>query len=135
MKRFIFALTLALAILTGCDKTKPEAKDTLKDMICGEWESTSSAIEARIYLGFKADGSFEMYQKLKGDTYTRYSGTWNLEGNVLAGTYSDGASWASSYTVLIADRTMTLTSMSEDAQETTYNLCTIPEVIKETASY
>lgn len=134
MKRLIYAMVLALAVMTSCKKEGPEKPVTLSDMICHEWESTELPAETKIYLAFTADGKFEMYQKFTADNYTKYTGTWKIEGTVLSGTYSNGSAWASSYDVTIDEETLTMVSKSEEADETIYKVCTIPSVIKETAS-
>ena len=89
--------------------TTPPVQETLKDKICGEWHFTSETDNADIRIALNADGSYELYQKFEGGVHHLYRGKWTLNENVLSGTYNDGETWQTSYTVSISDDKSTLT--------------------------
>ena len=103
MKRIIniFILTVsALVLAASCEKA-PKAEEG----IVAEWQLTDmTGYEAanlpEVYIEFRADKAFEIYQKV-GDVmrYRKYTGVYSVSGTTLTGEYSDGEDWGSSYKV------------------------------------
>ena len=124
MKRIIYIAIFALVALTGCQKENSKVP-TLKQMIVGEWRGSEISVDAAIYLSIKADGTFELYQKMTSDDFELRRGTWSLEGDILSGTYNDGEPWAASYKVS-ADSVLTMVSQAEGAETSVYIRCAIP---------
>lgn len=102
MKRTrIFVLLALLAVLVSCTKGKGS-----KDALDGEWKMESyygndaagSAVPADVYIRFDG-GQFDLFQKLGGGHFRRYSGTYTYNGGTVSGTYDSGLSWASDYFV------------------------------------
>lgn len=60
MRKLIYMMA-ALLTLAACGK-KPDNKTelTLEQQLCGEWHSTSLAIDADIYISFAENKTFEM---------------------------------------------------------------------------
>ena len=133
MKKIIYLIALAVLVLTGCNK-EPQSNDSTS-FICGEWRSMTQeeADVAAIYISFAADGTFELYQNLKGTGYEVFRGKWSLDGNILSGEYNDGEAWAYTYTALGHDKFLTLTTIGDDAIEYNFVNAEIPSVIKEAA--
>lgn len=128
MKRLIYIAIFALVAFAGCQKENSK-EPTLEQKIQGEWRGSEISVDAAIYLSIKADGTFELYQKLSSEGFELRRGTWTLEGDILSGTYNDGESWAASYKVS-AGSTLTLVSQAEGAETSVYIPCTIPDEIK-----
>lgn len=124
MKRFIYTAIFALAAFAGCQKENSK-EPTLEEKIQGEWRGSEISVDAAIYLSIKADGTFELYQRLASEEFELRRGTWTLEGDILSGAYNDGEPWAASYKVS-ADSTLTLVSQAEGAETSVYIRCTIP---------
>ena len=135
MKRRIIALLLLLvfAVLSfsACGK-KPDNKTelTLEQQLCGEWHSTTLAVDADIYLSFAENKTFEMYQQITEGAHRLYRGTWNLEETLLTGKYNDGEDWAAAYDIAIEGETLTLTSVNDAAEKSVYKKTAIPEEVK-----
>lgn len=125
MKRFLYIIALAVAVLTGCDKENKPA--SLSDKLCSEWKLTSP--DAAVYVSFASNKTFEEYQRLSGEKYELRRGSWSLNGNILSGKYNDGENWAYSYQVSIIDNTLTLSAQGE--VENVFVKCEIPDVLKE----
>lgn len=128
MKRLIYIAIFALAALSGCDKEASKVP-TLEQRILGEWRGSEISVDAAIYISIKADGTFELYQKMATEVFELRRGTWTLTGDTLSGAYNDGEPWAASYTVS-ADSVLTLVSLSEGSETSIYIPCSIPEEVK-----
>ncbi len=126
-------MMVAIAVLvafTACGGDKDEKPLD----ITGEWNlvdvRTKSATlgdqTVDVYLSFSGDKTFTMYQMIGTGRYRKYSGTWNLTGATLAGQYSDGKQWGTSYEVELSssDTRMTLTSAAGEVD--TYQKTAIP---------
>lgn len=133
MKKTLFILISVLGLICSC-KEKDNGPKTMQEKLCGEWHSISLPeglqFKADIYLSFSSDGVFELFQMIDDGAYRLYRGTWELEGSTLSGEYSDGEPWASSYDVVMNDKTMSLTSQNESAEKTIYESCTIPDKVR-----
>lgn len=128
MKRLLYIAIFALAALAGCQKENSK-EPTLEQKIQGEWRGSEISVDAAIYLSIKADGTFELYQKLSSEGFELRRGTWTLEGDILSGSYNDEEPWAASYKVS-AGSTLTLVSQSEGAETSIYIPCAIPTEVK-----
>jgi hypothetical protein len=114
--------------MTGCQK-----EVTLSDLLCGEWRGSELSVDAGIYIDFNADGSFEIFQKMNGDSFELKSGSWSMAGSTLSGKYKDGEAWSSSYTISISANVLTMTSQAEGGEVNKYMKTTIPAAVKEAA--
>ena len=126
MKKVLYMMTLALAILTGCAKEL-----TLAEKICGEWRGSGLSADAGIYIRFSAGGTFELYQKMSGDSFELRRGKWSLDGDVLTGIYNDGEAWPRAYKVSVAGKHLTMEALEENGETNVYLKVTIPKIIKE----
>ena len=127
MKKILYLLAAAL-MLAACGKETPENTDK---GIFDQWHSTSLPTDGEIYLSFTKDSKYELYQQIGEGRHRLYRGTWNLENDILTGKYNDGEDWAYSYQVVLADDTMTLTTLDESAQITVFERESIPDEVKD----
>lgn len=102
MKRLINILATALFLVgfvSSCEKAPK-----LAEGIIGEWQLAEmdgqgvTTVSTAVYIEFKSDLSFDMYQKV-GDIprYRKYVGTYSIAGSILSGNYKDGKKWGSAY--------------------------------------
>lgn len=96
-------LAVAIASLfavTGCGP-KANENPLIKGMV-GQWKMTKSPLRTsntkdklEIYVEFKADNTFELYQKNLNEPiyFNHYSGTYLITDDIVTGKYSDGKSW------------------------------------------
>lgn len=113
--------------------------------VVGEWVLTSWS-EAKppfhVYVNFKDDDTFEMYEQVYSLTYEYITGTYDLNDDTLTGEYdgnvhTPGSPWKSSYTVTKTegeDGTFTLELVDESGVASIYTSTTIPEEVKVEAS-
>ena len=136
MKKILYIL-LALFILAGCKGKEKKVLD-----ITGDWQLTTISVKASygsetvdVYLRFKEDNTFELYQMLGTGRYRVYSGNWAITENVLTGSYSDGKKWGASYEVEMDDNKnlLTLTTVSDNPETDTYKRSSIPQNVIDTA--
>lgn len=121
-------------VMVSCKEEKPKVLD-----ITGQWELAdivdtksvqigSETVE--IYIDFKADNTFELWQKLGEGRHRKHEGTWTLTESVLTGKYSDGKAWGASYEVSIEDGTLVMSEQKAGMQTYIYHSCTIPSSLK-----
>ena len=125
MKKLLYIIATAL-LMVACGKETPVEKG-----IHGQWKSTSLSAEGEIYLSLTEDNKFELYQQIGDGRHRLYRGTYNFENDILTGKYNDGEDWAYSYQVVLADDTMTLTTLDESAQTSVFQRTTIPAEVQE----
>ena len=134
MKRLLYMLVAVLMIAACGDKNKGEGGKTeltLEEQLYGQWHSSSLAITADIYIDFKDNRTFELYQQIGQGSYRLYKGTWGLEGDLLTGKYNDGEPWATAYQIAISDKTLTMTSKNDAAEKSVYVKTEIPAEVKD----
>lgn len=131
--RMILMLIISL-VMVSCKEEQPKVLD-----ITGQWELAdivdtksvqigSETVE--IYIDFKADNTFELWQKLGEGRHRKHEGTWTLTESVLTGKYSDGKAWGASYEVSREEGTLTMSEQKAGLQTYIYNTCTIPDSLK-----
>ena len=94
-------MTLAVSVLLASCEAAPKVEEG----IVAEWQLTemtgyeSSDIPS-VYIDFRADLSFDIFQKVgQVQRYRRYAGTYVVDGSTLSGVYLDGKKWGSTYRV------------------------------------
>lgn len=145
----IWSLIMFLALaMVGCeegdkpgnqpgDKPGNQPGDSaLASAIVDEWHLTSFDGAATeyfdVYLVFKADGSFEMYQRLYTLNYEYYAGSYNVSGDIVTGNYDDGKNWLTGYKAEVSadGKTLTMYSQEDVSLTTVYTAEAVPVEIK-----
>ena len=134
MKKIIFMICTVL-LIAGCGNK--EEKKNLDELLIGEWHSTSLSISdaytyaGEVYIGFNADKTFDLYQKIGEGAFRLYRGSWNIDGDVLAGKYNDGDEWGTRYQISIDGKTLTMKYSIHDSEVTSvYTSVVIPSEVK-----
>lgn len=98
MKKISYIFTALILTLVSVSCKKDKGPDIATGIVA-EWHLVGmTGYEASqlpsVYVEFKADKSFDMYQKV-GDVqrYSRYTGIYTVTGNSMTGEYSDGIKW------------------------------------------
>ena len=121
LKIWSLALTLLIAMV-GCEKGgddkvgggnttpkvpfKPVDVTELAEKIVGKWELKQYADQPAdfdVYIDFRADLSYELFERAYGYTFEFREGTYTLEGDYLTGVYTTGDKWNNNYTIMIAE--------------------------------
>ena len=79
-----------------------------------------------VYMAFKADNTFDMWQFIGAGRYQKYSGTWTLTDDMLTGKYSDGVQWGNIYKVSLEKDLLTMEATEESNDIYVYARTTIP---------
>lgn len=103
--RIISCVVVAVLSLAGC-KEEPGVENKGIDIV-GQWELMDVDVKSivvgdqtvEIFIDFKADNTFALWQKIGEGRHREYTGTWTLTEQTLTGKYSDGKSWGSEYCV------------------------------------
>ena len=117
-----------IMLFTAASCEKPLSTE---EKLCKEWHCRRADINTDIYVAFHKDGTFEEFTRKGEGAYRLYRGTWVLEGKVLSGQYNDGEPWAAAYSLVIAGKTMTLTSLNEAAEESIFTITAIPQQVRD----
>lgn len=140
----IWSLLAVLAVaITGCgDDNKggdapaplPEGVSLVKEWRIATWNGSEAPFD--VYIDFNEDGSYDMYQQIYTLNYQHFSGSYNLSGDIVTGSYSDGTNWKSGYKVALSADGMQLTMHSQEDVSMTavYNSTIIPEDVKAEAA-
>ena len=121
LKIWSLALTLLIAMV-GCEKGgddkvdggnttpkvpfKPVDVTELAEKIVGKWELKQYAgqpADFDVFIDFRADLSYELFERAYGYTFEFREGTYTLEGDYLTGVYTTGDKWNNNYTIMIAE--------------------------------
>lgn len=135
----IFLAVMAMFVVIGCNPDNGDGKKnntwSNEGNLIGEWELTSwdnkDNPTQKIYVAFKEDGTFDLYQRIYTVVWQHYTGTFSLAGNTLSGVYSDGEAWSKSYTVSYASEParIRLTCTVEKSDISVYTEAEIPSDI------
>lgn len=128
----IFKLLLCLSIISAAVSCGNESGPDVSSQIVGEWHlvkmtGLSESATPQIYIDFRSDSSFELYQKV-GDVmrYRKYTGTYTVSGSTVSGVYSDGIMWGGDkktgvdYMVSFDGDLMSMTAQNESGEVCTY---------------
>ena len=101
MKRIInicLSAVLLAGLAVSCEKAPKVEEGIVAEWQLMEMTGYEAASLPSVYIEFKADRTFDLYQKV-GDVmrYKKYDGTYTVSGSILKGEYSDGEDWGSDY--------------------------------------
>lgn len=131
-------LMLLAATVSSCNNGTDKPAAGLEHIV-NEWKlATWGGADApfTVYIDFNEDNTYEMYQQVYGLEFVKFSGTYNVSGNIVTGTYSDGQNWKSGYKASISGdfNTLVLNSQEDVSIESVYEVTLIPEDIRTEAS-
>lgn len=105
--------------------------------IYGKWKLTSVSDcipEFNVYVEFTKEGKFNLYQQVWTLTYEHYTGTFNVDGDVISGKYSDGSAWTGSYNFSATNSKLTLINTANSDEVNVYTECNIPRAVIDEAT-
>lgn len=144
MKKIMVIGALALMsvlVLGGCKKKTPPPSEVHVygwHMTAWQADGNTGDFPKGVYIEFKGDGSFDLYQDLNTNGFEKLTGSYTLDSSFkLTGTYADGSAWAYNYTVAGLSNpnltvaagvagTMTMTALEDAAYKTTWTAGEIP---------
>lgn len=143
MKKIIYMLLAAfgLAFVPACGSSDDEGISPVSPII-GEWrlaswnadtEAVGTDFEA--YVSFKADATFDLYQRIETVHFRHLTGSYRLDGSTLTGQYADGQEFGGApYEVSFnaAGDTMTFISTSSVGEVQIYVRAELPASIMTT---
>lgn len=134
MKKYICSLFAAafVLLLSGCSKDDTPVVD---EGVVGEWHLTSwtgtaPAEDFDVYIEFRADGGFDLYQKVETSVFVKYSGSFTAENGSISGSYSDGEPWGTGYAYEVSADGKTLTMTAGADEVSVYSKTDIPEEVR-----
>ena len=142
MKKFLFAAVALMSVVLSTSCGKHNENPLIKGMV-GEWHlaqnpAITSNVKDRVdvYVEFKADNTFELYQREINATtrYKKFTGTYLIEGEIVTGKYSDGKSWGATEgyrTILSAAGSLSMTNVAIPEDVSVYEPEPIPAAVKE----
>lgn len=122
MKRIVnilIAAALMVGLASSCKKAPKIESGIVAEWQLAEMTGYDAADIPVVYIEFKADNEFVIYQKV-GDVarFRRYNGTYSVDGSIVSGKYSDKKAWGSDYRAsLEADGSvLVMTALEKDKQ-------------------
>lgn len=107
----------------------------MTENLVGEWHytATEQGVEEDIYIGFSADGTFEMYQKVGEGVHWYSTGEYSLDTSkgILSGVYSDRYPWKYDYKVAFKGNTLVMTAVQLETYSLTYTRKSIPAEVRD----
>ena len=137
---YIVLAALGLCLFAGCGSSDKEKVSPTAKQLVGEWQLKTWTGETPqdfdIYLSFGADNTFEIYQRLAEVKYQKFTGSYQVQNDVLSGKYSGGKNFGSTYDISFNESgsTLTLTSATNVTEVSVYERSTIPNSVKEGAA-
>lgn len=108
-----------------CFYEKSKLQDIMGEWRLAEWHD-SADLPFAIYLAITADGKFTLWQQLQSVEWQKFTGTVELNDNVVTGVYSDGQAWSASYNVERDGEKMIWTAATDASDRSVYVPATIP---------
>lgn len=131
MKKIIYMMAALLLLTAGCQKDNAR----LAEQIVGEWHfsATEQGIEEDVYIGFSADGTFEMYQKVGEGAHWYAAGeySFDIDEGILSGIYSDRYPWKYDYRIAFEGNTLVMTAVQLETYSVTYVRESIPDAVRD----
>lgn len=130
----MFAAVIAFASACGNKDNGPEvSKEFVAEWHLIEMSGADAKSLPEVYIDFKQDLKFELYQKIGEGRFRRYGGTYALTGSVLSGKYSDGKDWGSSYAVSFDGSNLVLKAQNGSEEVCTYEKKSLSQSDKDQA--
>ena len=134
MKKSLYILSAVLLLMLGsCAKEADHA-------IVGQWNLTDMELHTKsaqigdqtidVYIDFKKDGTYEMYQMIGQGRYQYFKGAYKIAGELLSGNYIELNSirnWGNSYNIQVNKDELIMTATINSSDVYNYTRCTIPE--------
>lgn len=108
----------------------PITGDADTTALAGEWQLTSwrgAKPSFDVYLSITPDGIVTLWQRISSRSWETYYSTVGYENGVIAGTYTDGVAWSTSYSVTVDGDTMTWVDTTDSTDVSVYTRCTLPD--------
>jgi hypothetical protein len=131
ISKIILAISVVFAAFS-CGDPQSDGP-VVSEMIVAEWHLVSvSGLSStpHVYVDFRQDLSFELYQKVGEGRYRKFDGTYAVSGTILSGKYSDGEKWGSDYAVSFDGEKMLLTAQNGSEEVCTYEKKALSETDK-----
>ncbi|MBR5493594.1 MAG: hypothetical protein IKV77_10790 [Alistipes sp.] len=108
----------------------PVSGDADTKALAGEWHLTEwrGAVPSfDVYLSISEDGVVTLWQRMESRLWETFYSTVGFDGSIIAGEYTDGVAWATSYYVAVDGDTMTWTNTADSGEVSVYTRCTLPD--------
>ena len=136
MKKFLAIFAVAILALVGCNKEKQNGPSGGASAINGQWhivEWNSETPEFDVYVDFY-NGTFIIYQQVYSLFYEKFEGSYNVSGDIITGSYTNGSNWACGYKFEVSGDQLTLYSQEYISVTSVYEKCEIPQAIIDEAA-
>lgn len=135
MKKYIYFLIAAsVCLFVGCSDDDDTV--TVDPDVVGEWQliewNGNAADDFDVYLEFRTDGAFNLYQRVEYSYYEHYVGKFSADESLLKGCYNNGESWEYSFVLSDGGYTLTLTDTKSN-EANVYTRTEIPDEVRNTS--
>lgn len=113
--------------------TPPVTGDSDTSAIAGEWHLTEwrgAEPSFDVYLSITEDGVVSLWQRIESRGWELFQSVANYENGIISGVYTDGVAWSTSYSVTLADDSMTWVDTADSGDISVYTRSALPEGIE-----
>lgn len=97
-----------------------------------EWRGTEPSFD--VYLSISEDGVVTLWQRIESREWEQFISVVGFENGIISGQYSDGVAWSTSYSVALADNTMTWIDTTDSTDISVYTRSELPDTLPSTAT-
>lgn len=135
MKKIIKIMVIAalLCAAVSCNKAPETSTAIVAEWHLVEVTGMDASALPEVYIDFKADYTFEIYQKVGEGRFRRYDGTYAVAEDMVTGKYSDGEDWGSGYVAAFDGDFMTLTADNGSGEVCKYEKASLDQKEKDSA--
>ena len=131
--KYILIALAAVFFAASCEKAPQTSTAIVAEWHLIEMTGAQPSDLPSVYIDFKADLTFEIYQKVGEGRYRRYDGTYVVTENVVTGKYSDGEDWGSGYTAAFEEEILVLTADNGSGEVCRYEKASLDPAEKDKA--
>lgn len=117
--------------------TPPISGDADTSDLAGSWHLTEwrgAEPSFDVYLSITEDGVVTLWQRIESREWELFISVVGFENGIISGEYSDGVAWSTSYSVALADNTMTWIDTTDSTDISVYTRSELPDSLPSTAT-
>ena len=131
--KIFLAASILLCAAASCNKEPDTSAAIVAEWHLIEMTGVDASDLPQVYVDFKADMTFEIYQKIGEGRFRKYDGTYAVAESLVTGVYSDEEEWGCGYEAAFDGDFMTLTADNGSGEVCKYEKASLDQKEKDSA--